>query len=173
MLPCQVALKENSKCNLMPISHVMKILTMHKRGIFLDFFMRWPLPKVTWCEICYRHWFDFIMAPPITKVQRREEEGKAGGGGVGFLSCRKGGYFIPISQLVSASTDSMWHSGPEIKPTISTGMHWHIILYFNWSLCDFCEIQARSCFLIILSCDMFVAHSHVIKAHCKRTHHPL
>lgn len=149
MLPCQVALKENSKCNLTPISHIMKILMMHERGIFLSSCGGLFQSKlVTWCEICYHHWIDFIMAPQITKVQYRKW-GKDGGLEVWafYLAGKRDVSFqyhsLSLERLIACGV-----AAPEMKLTISTGMHWHIILYFNCSLYDSVKSRPEAVFLL-------------------------
>jgi len=70
-LPCQVTLNENNKYNF----HVMKVLMMHERGIFLALLRVTAVLQrkpITWCEICYHHWINFVMVPPITNVEYRK-----------------------------------------------------------------------------------------------------
>lgn len=94
------------------------------------------------------------MAPPITKVQCRERWGGRGGCGSALLSCRHAGFFIPVSQLLPWTTDSMWHSSPGKKITIQTGMHCHIKPYFNWSLYN--SLKSGPGAVPSLSSDMLV-----------------
>ena len=153
MLRCQVALKIKikSKCNLTPFSRIMKILMMHEREIFLDIFMWWPLRKKTgnmmWNLLSPENWFHYGTYNYKSKIQKkREKQGVevwasylAGTKDVSFQN-----HSLALERLMW-----MWHRGPEIKLTISTGIHWHIILCFDCRL-FFSKIQARGCFLIIL-----------------------
>lgn len=136
MLPCQVTLKENSKYNLTLIFHIMKILMMHERGIFLDVFLWRPLPKKTgnmmWNLLSPLNWFHNSTSNYKSTMQ---EEGERQGVEVwAFYLAGTQECFIPISQLLPWTTDSMWRSGPERKITISIGMHCHVMSYFNCSL---------------------------------------
>lgn len=77
MLPCQVALNENSKHNLTPILHIMKILMMHERGIFLDVFTWRPLPKETgnmmWNLLSPLNWFHYGTSNYKSTIQKKRE----------------------------------------------------------------------------------------------------
>lgn len=94
------------------------------------------------------------MAPPITKVQCRERWRGRADCGLALLSCRHAEFFIPVSQLLPWTTDSMWHSSPGKKITIQTSMHCHIKPYFNWSLYN--SLKSGPGAVPSLSSEMFV-----------------
>lgn len=92
MLPCQVILNENSKYNLTPIFHVMKILMMHERGIFLDVFALRPLLKETgnviWNLLSPLNWFHYGTSNYKSTIQ--EKRGRQGVEVWAFLSSQEG-----------------------------------------------------------------------------------
>lgn len=159
MLPCQVTLNENSKYNLTPIFHIMKILMMHERGIFLAVFVRRPLPKETgnmmWNLLSPLNWFHYGTSNYKSTIQ--EKRGKAGRGwrcGLFISQERRMFHSLSPERLIACGV-----AAPEMKLTISTGMHWHIIYYIL--IVVFCEIWARSCSFIIsvLICLLFNSKS--------------
>lgn len=159
MLPCQVTLKENSKYNLTLIFHIMKILMMHERGIFLDLFLWRPLPKKTgnmmWNLLSPLNWFHNSTSNYKSTMQK---EGERQGVEVwAFYLAGTQGCFIPISQLLPWTADSMWRSGPERKITISISMHCHIMPYFNCSLYNSMKSGPEA--VPSLFFDVFVFHS--------------
>lgn len=165
MLPCQVTLNENSKYNLTPIFHIMKILMMHERGVFLDVFMWRPLPKQTgnmmWNLLSPLNWFHYGTSNYKSTMQKKRERQGVEVWAFFILQERRMFHSLSPERLIACGV-----AGLEMKLTISTGMHWHIILNFNCSIW-FCEIWARSCSLIIsvLICLLFIPMSskHVAK----------